>query len=101
MHECDNSTRVLDFMQDYKFLGFVNVHTPPQQWVKQHRLLQKAVHDYLEKQKRALSCSLYQQLSSAASDVSLDWYSGLMSRLHINTFRSALLTQHARVHLCP
>ena len=79
-------------VQDYKFLTFANIPPPaPPPWVEQHTLLQQAVDIYLQQQSQSMSDQQHQQLKSAAADLSLEWYISMMSRLHLNCFRSALL----------
>ena len=76
-------------MQDYKFLTFARIPPPPPPpWVEQHILLQNAVQAYVKHKKPWLSKSRHQSLVSAAADVSLEWYTGMLARLHINSFRS-------------
>lgn len=75
-------------MQDYKFLTFARIPSPPPApWLEVHGLLQQAVQGYVQAQAPRLTDPQRKALDSAVADLSLEWYIDLLSRLHINTFR--------------
>ena len=83
-------TKVTHHLQDYMFLTFARVPPPPPPpWVQTHALLQKAVQDFVRRQQARVPTNVHQSLVAAAADLSLEWYVGMLARLHINSFRSA------------
>lgn len=77
-----------DIWQDYMFLTYAHVPPPPPSpWIETHALLQKAVHDFVRKQQARVPTNVHQPLIAAAADLSLEWYVGMLARLHINSFR--------------
>lgn len=70
------------------FLTFARVPPPPPSpWVETHALLQKAVQDFVRKQQARVPANVHHSLVAAAADLSLEWYVGMLARLHINSFR--------------
>lgn len=83
-----NVITVLLVFQDYKFLTFARIPPPaPPPWVETHALLQRAITVFVRYQASQLSQPQHRTLASAASELSLDWYTGMLARLHINSFR--------------
>lgn len=56
-----------------------------------HAMLQKAIQDFVQQQKSQLPDTVHSSLVSAAHDLTLEWYVSMLARLHINSFRSAML----------
>ena len=79
------STTVL---QDYKFLTFARMPPPaPPPWVETHGLLCAAITAFVKKQAAQLSDVHNLSLASAAAELHLEWYTSMLARLHINSFR--------------
>ncbi len=87
---CVLLTKVTHHLQDYMFLTFARVPPPPPSpWIETHALLQKAVQDFVREQQATVPANVHHSLIAAAADLSLEWYVGMLARLHINSFRSA------------
>lgn len=65
-------------MQALEKLSWVNVRETPPEWVQSHELLQKGILEACTDERAAKACR---------EAFSLSWYSKLLARLHINTFR--------------
>ena len=59
-------------------LSWVNIQDTPPSWVRSHELLQQGILGACADDCAAEACE---------AALSLDWYTRLMARLHINTFR--------------
>ncbi len=94
-------TKMTRHLQDYMFLTFARVPPPPPPpWVETHALLQKAVQDFVRKQQTTVAANVHQSLVAAAADLSLEWYVGMLARLHINSFRSASIVHLQQLTDC-
>lgn len=81
-------TFTLLLLQDYKFLTFARIPPPvPPPWVETHGLLQAAITAVLKQQAGQLSDVVQSSLASAVADLDLEWYTSMLARLHINSFR--------------
>ena len=75
-------------LQDYKFLTFARIPPPaPPPWVETHGLLRAAISAFVKKQAARLSDGHNCSLASAAAELDLEWYTSMLARLHINSFR--------------
>lgn len=74
--------------QDYKFLTFARIPPPPPPpWVETHALLHNAITTFTKQRAAQLSQAQHSLLASAAADLNLEWYTAMLARLHINSFR--------------
>ena len=72
--------------QDLHLLAFANIpRPPPQPWQDVFALLRRGVSRF------AASASARAQpaVAGAASGLDLEWYTGVMARMHVNAFRRA------------
>ena len=75
-------------LQDYKFLTFARIPPPaPPPWVETHGLLQAAITAFVKQQEAQLSDLHHRSLAHAAAELDLEWYTSMLARLHINSFR--------------
>lgn len=77
-------------LQDYKFLTYARIPAPaPPPWVETHTLVQAAITAFVKQQAGQLPDWQHRLLASAAANLDLEWYTSMLARLHINSFRFA------------
>lgn len=74
--------------KDYRFLTYARIPPPaPPPWVETHALLQAAITAFVKQQANQLAEWQHGLLACAAAELDLEWYTSMLARLHINSFR--------------